>query len=218
MWVNTRSGNCYAEGTVETGDNVRKCQSVSQSECPELSGLTQTPVTPSHRHTVTPSQSSLRITPRTTLSDRQGKMTLRVRSSSAVTAAARPRCSSVHLPSYPRCCPDTSGLETRDHFDLQPREERQALKRRSRLSTFSFRSRASSVSSFSSASSGCSSPSSPLLCGSDYNTELFWSRYKRGPHCNPVANLLRRSRLRRLITRDKKFSSTLDLCSESMIS
>ena len=52
MCVNTRSGNCYAEGTVETGDNVRKCQSVSQSECPELSGLTQTPVTPSHRHTV----------------------------------------------------------------------------------------------------------------------------------------------------------------------
>ena len=81
-----------------------------------------------------------------------------------------------------------------------------------RRSTFSFRSRASSVSSFSSSnSSGSSSSSSSPGVPGHYNTEMFWNQYRRFPDDNLVTNMIRRSKLRRFIPRDKKYASSFDL-------
>ena len=81
-----------------------------------------------------------------------------------------------------------------------------------RRSTFSFRSRASSVSSFSSSnSSGSSSSSSSPGIHGHYNTEMFWNQYRRFPDDNVVTNMIRRSKLRRFIPRDKKYASSFDL-------
>lgn len=150
-----------------------------------------------------------------TLETRDGTLLITVRSNPEVATNSRTRCSSVHLPSYQRYYSDNSTCESRDQFNIQPNHRNNASKRKSRLSSFSFRSRASSVSSFSSASSGSSSPSSPA-CGSHYNTELFWNKYRRQPGGNPVTNLIRRSRLRNLMSKDKKYSSALDLYSSVM--
>ena len=147
---------------------------------------------------------------------RDGTLIIRVRSNSEVASTtSRSRCSSVHLTSYQRYYnSDNNASESRDQFNIHPNHpnhRNKALKRKSRLSTFSFRSRASSVSSFSSGSSGSSSSSSLPACGGQYNTELFWNKYRRQPDCNPVTNLIRRSRLRNLMAKDKKYSSALDL-------
>ena len=155
--------------------------------------------------------------------DRDGTLIIRVRSNSevATTSTSRPRCSSVNLPSYQRYYSDNNTQQTRDQFNIHPNHPNHrshALKRKSRLSTFSFRSRASSVSSFSSASSGssCSSSSPGSVSGSQYNTEVFWNKYRRQPDCNPVTNLIRRARLRNLVSKERKYCSALDLYSSVM--
>ena len=158
---------------------------------------------------------------------REGTLVIRVRSNSELattSSTSRSRVNSVHLPSYQRYRSDNTNTvsESKDQFNIHPNHPNHRsnlLKRKSRLSTFSFRSRASSVSSFSSASSGSSSASAGPACGSpwqSYNTEIFWNRYRRQPDCNPVTNLIRRTRLRNLMSKDKKYSSALDLYSSVM--
>ena len=145
------------------------------------------------------------------------RLVIRVRSNSEVgRTTPKSRCSSVHLPSYQRYYSDNSTCESRDKFNIHPNHRSNASKRKSRLSSFSFRSRASSVSSFSSGSSGSSSPATSPGCGSHYNTEIFWNQYRRHPDGNPVTNLIRRARLRNLKSKDRKYSSTLDLVSSVM--
>ena len=151
-----------------------------------------------------------------TLETRDGTLLITVRSNTEVATNSKTRCSSVHLPSYPRYYSDNSTCESRDQFNIQPNHRNNASKRKSRLSSFSFRSRASSVSSFSSGSSGSSSPATSPGCGSHYNTEIFWNQYRRHPDGNPVTNLIRRARLRNLKSKDRKYSSTLDLYSSVM--
>ena len=168
-----------------------------------------------HHVTARMYQSSTSTTPAMTLSTQHHNILFRVRSNSAVTNS-RSRSSSV-LNQYQKYYTDTTDSETRDQVSSQVRQHKEPVNRKQRLSTFSFRSRASSVSSFSSASSGSSSPSSPSV-GSLYNTEVFWNKYRRQPDCSGVTNLLRRSRLRKLISKDKKYSSALELCSEVRLS
>ena len=155
-----------------------------------------------------------------TLSPHKADMVFRVRSNSAVTNS-RSRSNSVLSPGvsrpYQKYYTESTDSDPRDHLNLQTRQNKEPVNRKQRLSTFSFRSRASSVSSFSSASSGSSLPSSPSI-GSLYNTEVFWNKYRRQPDCSGVTNLLRRSRLRKLISKDKKYSSALELCSEVRVS
>ena len=155
-----------------------------------------------------------------TLSCRDGRVIIRMRSSSAVPAT-RTRCNSVHIPSYPRLTCDNCDYETRSRDNLIKHQDtmhrKQIVKLKPRLSTFSFRSRASSVSSFSSSvSSGSNSSTSSILPHPQYNTEMFWNKYKRYPDDNIVTNMIRRSKLRRFITRDKKYLSSFDLYAEIM--
>ena len=160
------------------------------------------------------------ITPLHRMTPERGdaRLVIRARSNSEVggRTTAKSRCGSVVLPSYQRYYSDTSPCESRDKFNIQPNHRSNASKRKSRLSSFSFRSRASSVSSFSSGSSGSSSPATSPTCGTLYNTEIFWNQYRRHPGGNPVTNLIRRSRLRNLMAKDRKCSSTLDLYSSVM--
>ena len=154
----------------------------------------------------------------TIMSCREGaRLVMRMRSNSAA-AVSRTRCNSVIISSYPRLSCHTCDYETRSRDNLINHQEtmhrKPLVKLKPRLSTFSFRSRASSVSSFSSsASSGSSSSSShPSPLHSQYNTEMFWNRYKRYPDTdNIVTNIIRRSRLRRFISKDKRYQSSFDL-------
>ena len=155
-----------------------------------------------------------------TLSCKEGKIIIRMRSSSAV-ASSRTRCNSVHIPSYPRYSCDLCDFETRSRDNLIQHHEtmhrKPVVKLKPRLSTFSFRSRASSVSSFSSSvSSGSSSSSSSVVTHPQYNTEIFWNKYRRCPDENLVTNIIRRAKLRRFIGKDKKYLSSFDLYADIM--
>ena len=153
--------------------------------------------------------------------------------SNSAAASSRARCNSVHIPGYPRLVCDNCDYETRSRDNLilhletqcQPLRQAQAAQRQRpalaerrqltkvkqpRRSTFSFRSRASSVSSFSSSNSSGSSSSSAGI-PHHYNTEMFWNQYRRFPDDNLVTNMIRRSKLRRFIPRDKKYASSFDL-------
>ena len=111
-----------------------------------------------------------------------------------------------------------------------------------RRSTFSFRTRASSVSSSASASSASSGSTVGWVLQPHYATEVFWNQYRRcpaqystvqytvhntvqctvhstvcrSPDTDLVTNMIRRTRLRRLVSRDKRYLSAFDLYSGVM--
>ena len=83
-------------------------------------------------------------------------------------------------------------------------------KPKAKLSTESFRSRVSSVSSSTSASSG-SSFNSSLSSKSSINTVVFWNQYRRQPEDSLLKNMLKRAKIRRCISRDRKYLSCQEL-------